>query len=343
MFELLIWLVVVIVGCGMCYAYAGGRDVFHPLMFIGPMMVFMYAWMPMKLYESGGLDGFFQIDQLVFVQSINVAAIACFVLGCLSPGCRLPSIRPAEPISRPTARALIVSAVLIGFVGLGAWAIALINVGGLRQAFSQAYSGGWDDNGYVRDGSLLMFPAVLLILAVIARFGFRITYLGFLLLFIGPWILQAVFTARRGPTFMITVMLAMGWYMNRRKRPSLLATAAAGVLLGFVMLFLVLNRGNIYMGSDQQLITDVSSVVDKPDTGNEYVYGTGTILSSEQRQAFYWGAVIWRRSWLGRFHIVFGPLSTKILIFLNLHITREPAKALRKHSDGKAPKDPRQE
>jgi hypothetical protein len=174
-------------------------------------------------------------------------------------------------------------------VGLSAWAITIINVGGIREAFSQSYSGGWDDNGYVRDASLLMFPASLLILSVIARFGFRFTYLGLLLLFIGPWLLQAAFTARRGPTFMITVMLSMGWYMNRGKRPSILMTAAAGASLGALMLFLVTNRGNIYIGSDQQLTSDISSIVDTPDTGNEYIYGTGTILSSQQRQAFYWG------------------------------------------------------
>jgi uncharacterized membrane protein len=30
-------------------------------------------------------------------------------------------------------------------------------------------------------------------------------------------------------------------------------------------------------------------MVDKPDTGNEYIYGTGCILAAEARQNFYWG------------------------------------------------------
>ena len=114
MFELLIWLGVMIVGLGMCYAYAGSRDVFHPLMFIGPMMLFMYAWMPLKLYSGGGLDGFFQSDQLVFVQSINVAGMLCFVLGVLAPGCRLPASRPAPAMSPRAARVLIVAALVFG-------------------------------------------------------------------------------------------------------------------------------------------------------------------------------------------------------------------------------------
>ncbi len=289
MFEFQIWLGVIIVGLGMCYAYAGSRDVFHPLMFIGPMMLFMYAWMPLKLYKSGGLDGFFQMDQLTLVQWINVGGMLCFVLGCLSPGCRLHSFRPPEPMSERSARVLILVALLIGCLGFGAWAITIRNVGGLKEAFSNSYSGGWDDNGYVRDGALLMFPAFLLILAVSVRVGFKLSYVAMMLLFVGPWGIQALFTARRGPTFMIFIMVAMGWYLNRGKRPSLVATGAAGLVLGMLLLFLVTNRGNIYMGSEQQLTTDVSGIAAKADTGNEFIYGAGAILSAEQRQSFFWG------------------------------------------------------
>lgn len=289
MFEILIWLGVTIVALGMCYAYAGSRDVFHPLMFIGPMMLFMYAWMPLKLYNSGGLDGFFQNDQLVMVQSINVVGMLCFVLGVLSPGCRLPASRPAEAMSPKAARVLIVVALLIGLLGLAAWGTAIRNVGGIKEAFSSSYSGGWDDNGYVRDGSLLMFPAFLLIMSVAIRLGFKLSYIGMMLIFIGPWAVQALFTARRGPTFMIFIMVSMGWFINRRTRPSLLLTGVAGLVLGMLLLLLVSNRGNIYMGSDQQMTTDVSGVTEKADAGNEFIYGTGAILSAEQRHSFYWG------------------------------------------------------
>ena len=90
---------------------------------------------------------------------------------------------------------------------------------------------------------------------------------------------------------MIAAVLSLGRYMSRRKRPSLLLTCAAGLSLGFLMLFLVSNRQNIYLGSDRELTTDVTSIVERPDTGNEYIYGAGAILSAEQRNSFYWG---WR-------------------------------------------------
>jgi hypothetical protein len=291
MFVFLIWLTVAIAVIGMLYAYAGSKDVFHPLMFISPMMMFIYAWMPMKLHESGGLDGFFQPDQLVFIQTLNLAGILCFILGCLSVGCRLPAHRMPEVIEPETASGLIKGGAIVGAIGLAAWAICIVNVGGIHDAFSRPYSGGWDDNGYIRDGSLLLYPAFLLVLEVMARWR-RVGYVLLLAAFLVPSMLQAAFTSRRGPTFMIGVMLAMGWYLDRGKRPSLITAAAAGLCLGSVMLFLVANRGSIYLGSDAtsaDLKTDVTEMVEKPDTGNEYIYGAGSILSAEERKSFYWG------------------------------------------------------
>ena len=289
MFEVLIWSSIGVIVLGMAYAYAGSRDVFHPLMFLGPMMFFEYAWMPLKLSASGGLDGFFDKEQLVFVQSINVVGILCFVLGCLSLGCRLPKVRLAEPMSSKAVHVLVIAGIIVGLVGVAAWSMAIINVGGLTDAFSTAYSGGWDDNGYVRDAALMMYPGFLLIIAAAVGSGFRPLLAILAFGFLTPWMVQAALTSRRGPTFMIMVTLSMGWYMHRQKRPSLVAAGAAGLLLGFLLLFLVTNRQHIYIGSDQEFTTDVSNIVEKPDTGNEFIYGAGSIISAEQRNYFYWG------------------------------------------------------
>jgi hypothetical protein len=59
--------------------------------------------------------------------------------------------------------------------------------------------------------------------------------------------------------------------------------------LGFLMLFLVSNRGKIILGGDLEVTTDVTAIVERPDTGNEYIYGAGGIISADQRQSFYWG------------------------------------------------------
>jgi hypothetical protein len=286
MFISLTWAIVGILALTLWYAYAGSHDVFHPLVLIAPMMVFMYAWMPLKLDEINGLAGFFQRDQLDFVQGINVCGVVCFAFGCLSVGCRVPAARPVTPNISPAA--LVVCGTVLGLIGVGAWAMSVVNGSG---GDLTGYRGGWDDNGYVRDASLLVFPAVLLIMAAAMMQGLRAMHGVLMALFLAPAILEAAFSARRGPTFMIAVTVAMGWYMHRRKRPSLVITGAAGAALGLLMLFLVSNRQNIYLGSDRELTNDVTSIVETPDTGNEYIYGTGAILSSEQRDSFYWG---WR-------------------------------------------------
>src|SRR6185369_13010843 len=262
MFDALVWASLAIAAFGIVYAYYTSRDVFHPMMFIGPMLIFMYVWMPIKLDASGGLEGFFQKDQLEFVQLINLAGIACFTIGCLSVGTKAPQLGLTEPIPLKTTRKLVASGVLLGMVGIAAWSVAIINVGGLYDAFSQAYTGGWDDNGYVRDAALLMFPGFLLIIAAALNTRVKPSLVLLAVAMVVPWMVQAFYTSRRGPTFMITVFLAMGWYMNRRKRPSLVVTGVAGLLLGFLMLFLVTNRHNIYMGSDQELTTEVTTIVE---------------------------------------------------------------------------------
>jgi hypothetical protein len=177
---------------------------------------------------------------------------------------------------------------ITGGLGLLCWLITIINVGGFVNAFSRSYSGGWDDSGYVRDGSLLLLVGVLLLMAVTVVEGPRILNLLFAALFGLPWLASALLMARRGPTFALVVILLMGFYMFRRERPPMLMVAGTGVLLGWLVLFLVANRSSIYLGSDFDVSTDVSQMVEKPDTGNEYIYGAGSLLSTEARGHYYW-------------------------------------------------------
>ncbi len=288
-FDYLIWAAILIAVLGMVWAYDGSRDVFHPLMFLCPMLAFLYGWMPLKLDTAHGLEGFFHYDQLVLVQTMNVLGVLALVAGCLSAGCRVQQWRPEPPIPAALNRRLMVGGAILGMIGLAAWSVSIIEVGGFREAFSKPYSGGWDDSGYIRDAALLMFPAFLMILAAGVKRGIRPVHFLLIAPFLLPWMVQAFFTARRGPTFMITVMAGMSWYLYRGRRPAIITMILAGAAIGYLVLFLVVNRQSLYLGSDFDLTTDVSSMVEKPDTGNEYIYGTGALLSAEQRGRFFWG------------------------------------------------------
>lgn len=292
MFELLLWAVVAIALVGMLLAFDASRDVFHPLIFIMPMMMFLYAWMPLKLLGSGSLTQYFDSGQLVFVQTLNVFGVLAFVVGCLAAGSRRQVKSGAiEQLSELGCSRLRMGASIAGGLGLVCWLISIVNVGGFVNAFSKSYGGGWDDSGYIRDGTLLLLVGVLLMVGVIGFEGLKLINLTLICLFGLPWLTQAILMARRGPTFAILIIVCMGSFLMRNKRPPITAMVIGGLFLGWFSLFLVTNRSNIYLGSDSSLstdVTDVTSIVEKPDTGNEYIYGTGSVVSTERRGSYFW-------------------------------------------------------
>ena len=288
MFEALLWAGVIVLALSMFSAFDGSRDVFHPLIFIAPMMAFIYGWMPLRLVASDGLARFFEQDQLIYVHSLFLAGIVAFVGACLAAGVRIAKPTQMKLLSAETCRRLRIGGAIVGGIGLTCWLISIVNVGGFVKAFSNSYSGGWDDSGYIRDGSLLMLVGVLLLVTAIASEGPRIFNVVLVLLFAVPWTAQALLTARRGPTFAIVVVTAMAYYLSRNRRPSVLATAATGILLGWLVLFLVTNRSNIYLGSDFEVKSDVAGEVSQSDTGNEYIYGSGSVISTERRGHYFW-------------------------------------------------------
>ena len=289
MFELLLFSAAAIAILGVIVAFDGSRDVFHPLIFIGPMLAFLYGWMPFKLLQQDALSRFFDGDQLLFVQGLNVLGVLAFVGACLSVGTRVKHAAVAGgPMPMRTAQRLVVGGAIVGSLGLTCWLITIINVGGFREAFSTSYSGGWDTSGYVRDGSLLMLVGILFALTVISAGGPRLLASIEIAVFGLPWTASAVLMGRRGPTFAFCIILAMGWYFNRTKRPPVLVIAVGGFCLGWLVLFLVTNRSQLYLGSNFNMKDDVTQIVEAPDTGNEFVYGTGTVLASQQRDHYFW-------------------------------------------------------
>lgn len=290
MFEALLAVTALIACAGIIFALDGSRDVFHPLVFICPMFAFIYAWMPWKLFTSGGLDQFFDKDQLLFVQTLNILGMLAFVVAALSVGLRIKRRQPAVTLklSPLACRRLLIGGAIAGALGLLCWAIDIHNVGGFVAAYSASYSGGWDDSGYIRDGSLLLLVGVLFGIHSLSAGGPRMPALLLIALFGAPWLSQALLMARRGPTFAFIIIALMGWYINRKKRPPIFAVGCLGLCLGWLVLFLVTNRSSIYLGSSFHFTTDVTNIVDTPDTGNEYIYGSGTVLSAQRRDHYFW-------------------------------------------------------
>jgi len=119
-----------------------------------------------------------------------------------------------------------------------------------------------------------------------------------LFLFAIPSLTQGLLGARRGPTFMLFATLGMTWYLYRNRRPALFRMAVSATCLGYLILFLVTNRNSIYIGSSfTGLDYDVVGVLTGTQahteqygsSGNEYIYGAGSILNAETSNHFFWG------------------------------------------------------
>lgn len=293
MFEALLWTTAIIVVLAIVIAFDGSRDVFHPMVYIGAMFLFLYVYMPMKLFYKDQLSTYFTDEMLVHIQLLNIASILAFCAGCLGAGLQLQNrvqSRDGWPLPNPaTEIRLLWGGAIAGGLGLLCWVISIVNVGGFVNAFSRSYGGGWDESGYVRDGAILMLAGVVLVNAAISVGRVRIISILLLIASGTPWLVQALLTARRGPTFTFCVMAGASWFLYRNKRPPVVLATLSGLVLGYSIMFLVANRNNIHLGSDFNMDGDVAAVAEAPNTGNEFVYGTGAVIGAEKREHYYWG------------------------------------------------------
>jgi hypothetical protein len=274
-------------------AWAMHRDPFHPVLYLGPMLVFLYSFLPLYLAftQREALRAYLDDRDLIYVQILNGAGAVSLCLGALlGSGPALGSRRPqAWSLPGGVRRRLAGAAVGLGLIGLAAYLYMLAHVGGFGGAYGRAYGGVWADTGYVRDLQYLTVTALLLLLA--ARTGQRLGRSDFawLLLFAAPWLIHGLLGARRGPTFMVLVAFGAGWYLMRFRRPRLTTTTVGGLGLGLLMLFLVAHRDQIYLGSDFDFAKDAAPYVFEAGSGNEFVYGAGAILHADALGGHGWG------------------------------------------------------
>jgi hypothetical protein len=277
-------------------AWLRHRDPFHPMFYIGPMLIFLYSALPLILTaaEPEQLRGYLSDRELIYVQALNLIGTFCICAGVLLGGGPAASWHRLRPQTLPphVGRRLTRAALIVGGAGLAAYAYMLANAGGLAGAYGRAYGGVWADTGYIRDLQLLTISAILLLLA--ARTGRGLSPLDWtwVALFASPWLLLRLLGARRGPTFMTVAALFVGCYLERGRRPRLLTVLGGGVLLGCLMLFLVDNRGQIYLGSDFQLDGLETGALDaaaRAGPGNDFVYGAGAILNADLTGEYWWG------------------------------------------------------
>jgi oligosaccharide repeat unit polymerase len=269
-------------------SYLRTRDSFHPLVFIGPMFLALYVLLPSKLLYEGDLANYLNEDQLIFIQKVTLCGVFSFCLGCMVASWKKPESTEAIQLSPRLRERMFIGAVILGTLGVLGYVIGIANVGGFWQAYGQAYGGGVSDSGYIRELWSVCIPAIVLIL--IGGTGQKLSPVKWItiLVFALPFVLQGSLGARRGPTFLIVISIGVGWYMMRNRRPAILTVLTVGIGVGLLLLLLATNRSSMFLGSDWNLETSPLEYT-KAGTGNEYIYGAGTIIHFSTTGEFYWG------------------------------------------------------
>ena len=275
----------VAVAAFMATAHFRARDPLHPAFVIGPMLLFLYVGVPLFLIQADGFFGYLTQDQLAFAQAVNLAGV-CALGGGILVGARGTCFSAGRPHAEPEPR-LAVLAIAIGLVGVGGFIAGILEVGGFENAYGRVYGGGWSDSGYARELYHLTISAILLLFASGEVKRRRWMWL-WIALFSIPFVVHGTLGARRGPTFVVLVAVLSGWYFMRGTRPPAWAMLVGGTAVGVLLLLLVSNREKIYVGSSFELSGSPTKYIE-PGGGNEFLFGSGAIVTTSQLQSFAWG------------------------------------------------------
>jgi len=299
MFDFYLWGVLSVCILGFLTAYGSTRDCFHPLVILLSMLVVNYWYTPWVLVKNGSLDSFLDLGQREFVQTIYFFGVVALILGCFIGGGlkRASFVRTDRLTAALSSSALRSAGYLVGAIAFAGWCSTIVGVGGFGEAFGRSYGGGWSDYGYLRDAQLALFPAMMMLMPSMMSRKSDLILKIVVALFALPSLTQGLLGARRGPTFMLFATLGMAWYLYRNRRPALFKMAVSATCLGYLILFLVANRDSIYIGSSfadlkYDVVGELTGTQDRAqsgNSGNEYVYGAGSILNAEASNHFFWG------------------------------------------------------
>lgn len=314
----LIWLTGAVLGASMVYGFVRCRDPLHPVVYINPMLAYVYFMTPAILVRQGLLETCFpQGADVGYAQAVILGGVTAFCLGALNFGI-VPglSLRRSFRLTEPRRRAMRRLSFLIGGIGLIGYYWLLQRHGGLSPVYGRPKGGFYGVSGYLASAPLLTIPATLLYL--LSHFGRRRGWRQVLvcMVLMSPHLLHALLGARRGTAFLAFGSLFFGWYVTRPRRPSLGLSVAALVALGFLMFFLGSQRTRIYLGADfyfdrQAFLQAVSP--EEIDVGNTTVYSWGLILASREAGHHFWGRrylaqvfirPIPRQLWRGKYRAV---------------------------------------
>lgn len=254
------------------------RDPAHPLVLTLPQFAFLYGVVPLILIGESERDFLFYAGGwgTVFAfQFVALLLVLGFVAGVFYGG-RGP--RPkgaggwwyADPVGH---RWLYQIAILFSGLSILSWVFQIDQVGGFFAAYGVGYGAGWSDSGYIREIQYLGVLSILLVYLYRSGRGMRLRDWTLILVSAAPTVVQGLLGARRGPTFIIAIVVFFGFYYFRNKKLNVALFFVIIIVLSWLLMFLVVNRNDIYLGSEKIDSRDLRSYF-LIWTSNEYLLGS---------------------------------------------------------------------
>lgn len=296
MTETLLYLTGIVILFAMARAYVRTRDPFHPMIYIGLMMLYVYVYVPLVFINREELGRFFRSESdLEFAALFTLGGIILFCIGCLQSRIArsdVHAVRTPLKLSPTVQSRLIGISYVLGAIGLITYFHSLSAKGGLVSAYSAPKGGGWSASGYISSAYLLTIPALMLYLIGRGRKKLDGKAIITLTLFMSPHVIHGLLAASRGTTFLAFATLVFGWYLSVSKRPSVQLTVGGFAAVGLLMLFLKTYRSQIYIGSEfefqkRPLIEIVAPT--QGTVGDTSIFSYGLIILSRYHNYHFWG------------------------------------------------------
>ncbi len=307
-FDLLTAAIAVMAAGAIFWAVVHIRDVFHPLAFLMPMVLYIYVFIPIEMqFHDLMRESAFTISEFTSVQGLNAACILALIVGCLAGTGRIGAEPRFVALSDLQVEKVFRLALLLGGISLVAFAINVGNVGGLFEAYSHEKGGGTAETGYGRDTVFWSISALALLALCFFHGSLQPRFIWAAVAFAAPMAIHGLLGARRGPTFIAVSSVAAMYFLGRNKRPRLAVFFGGSLTLGVLLLLIVTFRDQFRIGSDlfQNPTAVLGSMIDRLDEeraetmertlgANEFVYGVDVVtrFSKGDPDSVYWGSRI---------------------------------------------------
>ena len=274
----------------LCMVASMGRtsDLLAPAMIFGALLLFQYVFYPIQfeLVHADELRRLLDDEQLIFAQALFLVGSVSLLLGLLAgtgsrrrgaPLFGSPNLTPEERLAAKKAMRVLV------FISLGSLAYGSIKAGGLTGQINSEF-------GYLNEAYHFCVPATALYLLSVSGRSLTRKDLAICVFLMSPMLIRGLLVAKRGPTLIFVLGLALSWFLVSRKRPSMPALATGALATLFLVAGLFANRNAIWTGGEISFDVDPASSFATVNPGNDYIYGAAMANVAWELNAPNWGA-----------------------------------------------------